>query len=97
MEAADGEEAFDRLQKGGIGFVVTDWNMPKMDGLAFLKQVRADERLKDTPVLMLTAEQEKTKVIEAIRAGVDNYIVKPFTADVGRRCIMFPCLWIMQR
>lgn len=81
-EAEDGEQAYSKLQNGGFGFVVSDWNMPKMDGLELLKKVRSDPTLKDLPVLMVTAEAEKDKVITAIQAGVNNYIVKPFSGEV---------------
>ena len=81
-EAEDGAQAYSKLKAGGFGFVVTDWNMPNMDGLGLLKKVRSDPELKDLPILMVTAEAEKEKVIEAIKAGVNNYVVKPFTAEV---------------
>jgi two-component system chemotaxis response regulator CheY len=81
-EAEDGAQAFDKVKGGGFGFVITDWNMPNVDGLTFLKNVRSDPEVKGLPVLMVTAEAEKDKVVAAIQAGVDNYIVKPFTAEV---------------
>jgi len=81
-EAEDGAQAYSKLQSGGYDFVVSDWNMPNMDGLELLKKIRSDERLKALPVLMVTAEAEKDKVITAIQAGVNNYVVKPFTAEV---------------
>jgi two-component system chemotaxis response regulator CheY len=81
-EAEDGAQALAKLKNGGYGFVVTDWNMPNMDGLDFFKAARAEPNLKDIPFLMVTAESEKEKVIRAIQAGVNNYIVKPFTAEV---------------
>jgi two-component system chemotaxis response regulator CheY len=81
-EAEDGMQAFSKLKTGGFGFVVSDWNMPNMDGLELLKQVRSDPELKDLPILMVTAEAEKEKVVTAIQAGVNNYIVKPFTGEV---------------
>ncbi|MBI5634171.1 MAG: chemotaxis response regulator CheY [Nitrospirae bacterium] len=81
-EAEDGAQAYSKLQNGNYDFVVSDWNMPNMDGLELLKKIRSDERLKAMPVLMVTAEAEKEKVITAIQAGVNNYIVKPFTAEV---------------
>ena len=81
-EAEDGEQAFSKLKNGGFGFVVSDWNMPNMDGLDLIKAVRSDPQLKDLPILMVTAEAEKEKVITAIQAGVNNYIVKPFTGEV---------------
>lgn len=81
-EAEDGSQAYNKLKSGSFGFVVSDWNMPNMDGLELLKKVRSDPDLKDLPFLMVTAEAEKEKVIAAIKAGVSNYIVKPFTAEV---------------
>jgi len=81
-EAEDGEQAYNKLQNDSFDFVITDWNMPNLDGLGLLKKVRGDKRLKDLPILMVTAEAEKDKVIEAIKAGVNNYIVKPFTEEV---------------
>ncbi|NJD05205.1 MAG: chemotaxis protein CheY [Methylococcaceae bacterium] len=80
-EAEDGNDAFAKLQKGGYGFVVSDWNMPNLDGLGLLKKIRADPALKDLPVMLVTAEAEKDMVVEAIQAGVNNYVVKPFTAE----------------
>jgi two-component system chemotaxis response regulator CheY len=81
-EAEDGAQALAKLKTGGFGFVVTDWNMPNMDGLDFFLAARKDPGTKDIPFLMVTAEAEKDKVIKAIQAGVNNYIVKPFTAEV---------------
>lgn len=82
-EAEDGGQALTRLRGGGYGLVISDWNMPNMEGIELLRNVRKEaEPLKDIPFLMVTAEAEKEKVIEAIKAGVDNYIVKPFTAEI---------------
>jgi len=81
-EAEDGAQALAKLKNGGFQFMVSDWNMPNMDGLDLLKAVRKDPALKDLPVLMVTAEAEKDKVVTAIQAGVNNYVVKPFTAEV---------------
>jgi len=81
-EAEDGAQALAKLKNSNYGFVVTDWNMPNMDGLDFFKATRAEPNLKGLPFLMVTAEAEKEKVIMAIQAGVNNYIVKPFTAEV---------------
>jgi two-component system chemotaxis response regulator CheY len=81
-EAEDGAQALSKLKGGGFGLVVSDWNMPVMEGIDLLKHVREDEALKTMPFLMVTAEAEKDKVITAIKAGVDNYVVKPFTAEV---------------
>lgn len=79
-EAEDGAVALTRLKSGGIDFVVTDWNMPNMDGLTLLQSVRADPALKHLPVLMITAEAKKENIIAAAQAGASGYIVKPFTA-----------------
>jgi len=81
-EAEDGDQAYVKLKGGGFGFVVSDWNMPNLDGLGLIRKVRSDPELKELPFLMVTAEAEKEKVVEAIRAGVSNYVVKPFTAEV---------------
>ncbi|MDA8388270.1 MAG: chemotaxis response regulator CheY [Nitrospiraceae bacterium] len=81
-EAEDGMQAYSKLTGGDFQFVVCDWNMPNMDGINLLRKVRSDPALKDMPFLMVTAEAEKHKVIEAIKAGVSNYVVKPFTAEV---------------
>jgi len=80
-EAEDGAQAYEKVKNGDYGFVVSDWNMPNMDGLDLVKSVRANPAIKDLPILMVTAEAEKDKVIAAIQAGVSNYIVKPFTGD----------------
>lgn len=79
-EADDGSTALEKLKEGDFEFVVTDWNMPNMPGIELLKAMRGDAALKDTPVLMVTAEAAKENVMEAVQAGVNNYIVKPFTA-----------------
>lgn len=82
VEAEDGALGYKTLQQEkGIGMVVSDWNMPNMTGLEFLKAVRADDRYKELPFLMVTAEAEKENIIEAVKAGVSNYVVKPFTAQ----------------
>lgn len=79
-EADDGATAWPMMQTGKYDFVVSDWNMPKMTGLELLKKVRADAKLKDTPFLLITAEAKRSQILEAAQAGVDGYIVKPFTA-----------------
>jgi two-component system chemotaxis response regulator CheY len=81
VEADDGTTALDVLRKDKIDLILADWNMPKMTGLDLLKTVRADGSLKDIPFLMVTAEAQKDSVLQAVQAGVSNYIVKPFTAD----------------
>jgi len=80
VEADDGTSALPILNAGGIDFLVTDWNMPSMQGIDLLRHVRADEKLSTLPVLMVTAEQKREQIIEAAQAGVNGYIVKPFTA-----------------
>jgi two-component system chemotaxis response regulator CheY len=80
QEADDGLTALPLLKKGGFDFVVTDWNMPGMQGIDLLKTIRADSELKHLPVLMITAEAKREQIIEAAQAGVNGYIVKPFTA-----------------
>ena len=79
-EAEDGAIALRKLQDGNFDFVVSDWNMPNMDGLAMLQNLKADEALKNIPVLMVTAEAKKEHIVAAARAGASGYIVKPFTA-----------------
>ena len=79
-EAEDGAIALQKLQAGGIDFVVTDWNMPNMDGLALLQAIRRSPQLKHLPVLMITAEAKKENIIAAAQAGASGYVVKPFTA-----------------
>jgi len=80
LEADDGLTALPILKAGGVDFLVTDWNMPGMQGIDLLKTVRADEALSSLPVLMVTAETKREQIIEAAQAGVNGYIVKPFTA-----------------
>jgi len=80
QEADDGLTALPMLQNGDFDFVVTDWNMPGMQGIDLLKAIRADEKLKHLPVLLVTAEAKKEQIVEAAQAGVNGYVVKPFTA-----------------
>ncbi|OIQ48004.1 MAG: response regulator [Gammaproteobacteria bacterium MedPE] len=80
QEADDGQTALPMLKEGDFDFVVTDWNMPGMQGIDLLKHIRADENLKHLPVLMVTAEAKREQIIAAAQAGVNGYIVKPFTA-----------------
>ncbi|MBF6058360.1 chemotaxis response regulator CheY [Thiomicrorhabdus sp. HH1] len=79
-EADDGDTAWPMIQTGKYDFIVSDWNMPKMTGIELLKHVRADQNLKDLPFLLITAEAKRSQILEAAQAGVDGYIVKPFTA-----------------
>ena len=81
LEAENGQDALTKLKAGGFGLVVSDWNMPVMPGIELLRSVRADADLKSLPFLMVTAEAQKENIIEAVQAGVSNYVVKPFTAD----------------
>ena len=80
-EAENGQEALIKLRADKFGFVVSNWNMPVMSGIELLRAIRADEGLKAIPVLMVTAEAQKENIIEAVQAGVSNYVVKPFTAE----------------
>ena len=79
-EADDGTTALPMLKNGEYDFLITDWNMPGMPGLELLKAVRSDGRLSKMPVLMLTAEAKREQIIEAAQAGVNGYVIKPFTA-----------------
>ena len=81
IEAEDGDIALKELQKEKVGLIVSDWNMPNMTGLDLLKAVKEDAKLKDIPFLMVTAEGQKENVVQAVQAGVSNYIVKPFTPE----------------
>lgn len=82
VEAEDGVAALKILQSQKVDFVISDWNMPNMSGLELLKAVRGSDDLKELPFLMVTAEALKDNVVAAVKAGVSNYIVKPFTAEV---------------
>lgn len=79
-EAEDGQIGLNMLKEGNFDFVVSDWNMPNMDGLTMLQHIRADPNLKHLPVLMVTAEAKKENIIAAAQAGANGYVVKPFTA-----------------
>jgi two-component system chemotaxis response regulator CheY len=87
VEADDGAHALSIIKEEKIDFVVTDWNMPNMTGLELLKNIRATDKAKDTPVLMVTAEGLADNVVDAVKAGVDNYVVKPFTAETVQQKI----------
>jgi len=80
-EAEDGKTALTQLKNDGFDLVLCDWNMPEMTGLELLKKVRSDDKLKDTPFVMVTAEAQKDNILDAVKAGVSNYVVKPFTAE----------------
>ncbi len=79
-EASDGSSALRKLREGSFDLVISDWNMEPMTGLQLLKEIRSDDKLKDTPFIMITAESKTENVIAAKQAGVSNYIVKPFNA-----------------
>lgn len=79
-EAEDGVMGLAKLKSGGFEFVISDWNMPNMDGLTMLQHIRADAELSKLPVLMVTAEAKKENIIAAAQAGANGYVVKPFTA-----------------
>jgi two-component system chemotaxis response regulator CheY len=81
QEADDGMTALPILKSGTIDFLITDWNMPGMQGLDLLKAVRADAKISKMPVLLLTAEAKREQIIEAAQAGVNGYVIKPFTAQ----------------
>ena len=83
-EATDGSTALLKLREKDYGLIISDWNMEPMTGLQLLKEVRHDDRLKATPFVMITAESKPENVVEAKRAGVNNYIVKPFNAETLR-------------
>jgi two-component system chemotaxis response regulator CheY len=82
-EAKDGAEAFQKLEAASpaIGLVISDWNMPVSTGLDLVKRLRASDKYKALPFVMLTAEAEKGQIVEAVQAGVSNYVIKPFTTD----------------
>ncbi|MEW5723187.1 MAG: response regulator [Thermodesulfobacteriota bacterium] len=86
-EADNGKEALVMLQAGSYDLAIADWNMPLMTGIELLKAVRADERLKHIPFIMLTAEGQKHNILEAVKADVSQYVMKPFTADLLARKI----------
>lgn len=80
-EAENGKEALAKLKQQKYNLVLLDWNMPEMDGITLLQEIRKDPQLKDIPVIMVTAEAKKENVLQAIQTGANNYIVKPFTAE----------------
>lgn len=83
LEGEDGVQGWEALNANpDVGMLITDWNMPEMNGLELVQKVRADERFVDLPIIMVTTEGGKAEVITALKAGVNNYIVKPFTPQV---------------
>jgi len=87
-EADDGSTALPLLHNGEFDFLITDWNMPGLPGLELLQAVRADDKLAKMPVLMLTAEAKRGQIIEAAQAGVNGYVIKPFTPDVLKKKLL---------
>lgn len=81
VEAGNGREGLDKMGGGGVDLIITDWNMPEMNGIEFVRAVRTTPQGKSVPVLMVTTNAAKDDVAEALKAGVNNYVVKPFTAD----------------
>lgn len=81
VEAANGREALDRLACGAVEMVITDWHMPEMSGIEFVRAMRSDATYSGLPVLMVTTNAAKEDIVEALRAGVNNYVVKPFTSE----------------
>ena len=87
LEAANGREGIDRLATSDIDLVITDWNMPEMNGIDFIRALRAIDKSKDMPILMVTTNAAKDDIVEALRAGVNSYIIKPFTTDTFKEKI----------
>ncbi len=81
IEAENGKDALAKLQNEKVDFVITDWDMPEMDGLTFVTQVRKSDTMKKLPILMVTTRSVREDIVDALRAGVNSYIVKPFTPD----------------
>jgi two-component system, chemotaxis family, chemotaxis protein CheY len=87
QEAGNGKEGLDRLTAGPVDMIITDWNMPEMSGIEFIRAVRATATVKDVPVLMVTTNAAKDDIVEALKAGVNSYVVKPFTPETMREKI----------
>ena len=81
VEAVDGKDALAKMEVDTFNFVITDWNMPEMDGLTFVTTLRGSDQYKTLPILMVTTRSVKDDILEAMKAGVNNYIVKPFTPE----------------
>jgi two-component system chemotaxis response regulator CheY len=82
VDGSNGREGLDRLAASPIDLVITDWNMPEMSGIEFIRSMRANDKYKSIPVLMVTTNAAKDDIVEALKAGVNNYVVKPFTPAV---------------
>lgn len=87
VEASDGKDAIAKLKVEKVNFVITDWNMPEMDGLTLVTTIRSMEEYKSIPILMVTTRSVKDDIVEALKAGVNNYIAKPFTPDTLKQKI----------
>jgi two-component system, chemotaxis family, chemotaxis protein CheY len=87
LEAENGKHALTVLKNDSVDLIISDWIMPEMTGIEFLKACKADETIRKIPFIMVTAEAQKDNIMEAIKSGVDNYIVKPFTPDKLREAI----------
>ena len=82
LEAGNGIEALEVIAQNKVDLIVTDWNMPEMDGLTFVKTLRSKDQYKEVPILMITTEAAKEDILTALRSGVNNYVVKPFTPEI---------------
>ena len=87
IEASNGREGIDRLALAPVDMIITDWNMPEVSGIEFIRTIRAQEKTSQVPVLMVTTNAAKDDIVEALRAGVNNYVVKPFTPDTMKEKI----------
>lgn len=82
LEAGNGIEALEVIAQNKVDLIITDWNMPEMDGLTFVKTLRSKDKYKEVPILMITTEAAKEDILTALRSGVNNYVVKPFTPEI---------------
>lgn len=82
LEAGNGIEALEVIAQNKVDLIITDWNMPEMDGLTFVKALRSKDQYKEVPILMITTEAAKEDILTALRSGVNNYVVKPFTPEI---------------
>jgi two-component system chemotaxis response regulator CheY len=87
QEAGNGKEGLERLTSGSVDMIITDWNMPEMSGIDFIRAVRTSSNVKDVPVLMVTTNAAKDDIVEALKAGVNSYVVKPFTPETMKEKI----------
>lgn len=87
VQASNGREGLDRLAANPVDLIITDWNMPEMTGIEFIRSLRGNEKLSQVPVLMITSNAARDDIVEALRSGVTNYVVKPFTSDTMREKI----------